>query len=530
MARDRHKVLKCELCLKEFRSDYLKKHKLKCKNKENSDVKKKKKNNRPPLGKSFVDNEAVNEGSENEMEIIAEETQSDREFLNDGSSFDSDNDEVRERLAQLRRAQEQNLENMTPCKHCKVYIENSKHTGHESNCKERLVNCFKCGRQCYIYEIKKHIRDCRGKKKNNPPPPPPEVPSSNNQSSATSKKSGKKNTKKKKKNKGGTQFKLQFHGAKKYLIVKRLMIIDRTITGLYTFPTWIKQFIIGNEFGSGPKANPHCHAVLVTKKRVKFKFLKKQWKEITKIKIDDIQSCKDIRMEVKYVTKEDYRPVNYMFDWDLCSIGTLAYHFANKYDVFSKKSTPYMKLAAWQKREFLDLYHIFKKERDDIEVMADFESRNLFRWQRQIETMIKHNIQNDRQICWIVDKVGNSGKSYFSDYLTHFYDCFTIDGSHLKTKDFALSYNLERIVVIDFPRSTDEHYVNYDILEGLKNGRLWSPKYESCVKHFRHKKVQVYCFANFYPDYSKLSADRWTMMYHLDNRQLKRFVPVEINQ
>lgn len=538
MAGDRHKILKCELCLKEFRSDYLKKHKIKCKKKNDKEnehrQKKKKKNKRPPLGRSFIDNEAVNEDSDNELEIVTEETPEDRAFINDQS--ESDTDEVRERLEMLRRAHEEHLRDHIPCKHCKIYIKNSEHSGHEMNCKERLVNCFKCGKQCYIYEIKKHIADCRGKKR--PPPPSSTDPISKKQSSNTSsgskkKKSGKKkgNTKngKKKRNRGGTQFKLQFHGAKKYLIVKRLLILDRTVTGLYTFPNWIKQFIIGNEFGSGPAANPHCHAVLITKKKVKFNFLKKQWKLITGIKIDDIQSSKDIRADVRYVTKEDYRPVNYNFDWDLCSIPTLAYHYANKYNVFSKVSNPYMKLAPWQKREFYDLYNIFKKQRDDVDVMADFESRTLFKWQRQVEVMIKHNIQNDRQICWIVDEVGNSGKSYFSDYLTHFYDCFTIDGSHLKTKDFALSYNLEKIVIIDFPRATDEHYVNYDILECLKNGRIWSPKYESCVKHFRHKKVQVYCFSNFYPDYSKLSPDRWTMMYTLKDRTLKRFQP-QLNQ
>lgn len=524
MGKDRHKTLACEYCLKKFRSDYLKKHKEKCKKKcDKENIHPRTEKLLCSLGKTLVEtflaNEAVNSDSENELEIIEQETQQDRDFIDDEYHSEDNSEEVRIRLAQLQRAQEERLRDHTECKHCKTYYPNAEISAHQANCKERKVNCFKCSRECYIYEIKKHIRDCRGKK--------PQVPKKKptKQTSTDSTKKNKKGGKRKKKNKGGTQFKLQFHGAKKYKIVKKLLAIDRTKEGLFVFPSWIKQFIIGNEFGSGATANPHCHAVLVTKKRLKFKFLKQQWKLITGIKIDDIQSCKDIRQEVRYCTKEDYRPVNYNFDWDLCSLGCLAYHYANKYDVFSKKSYPYMKLQPWQKKDFIDYYNIFKMERDNVEVIADFESRSLFHWQRQVETMIKHHIQNDREVTWIVDQVGNSGKSYFSDYLTHFHDCFAVDGKDLKTKDFALSYNLQKIVVIDFPRSTCEQSVNYDIIECLKNGRIWSPKYESQVKNFRHKKVQVFCFSNFFPDYTKLSPDRWTSMFKLENRKLKRFVP-----
>lgn len=528
MGKDRHKILPCDYCLKTFRSDYLKKHKEKCKKKND-------KENSDPNGENstvadigrhlvqtFLVNEAINsDDSDNVSEIVEQETQEDRDFIDDEFSEDF-SQEVRLRLAQLQRAQDERLRDHKECKHCKVYYPNAEHAAHESNCKERKVNCFKCTRECYIYEIKKHIRDCRGKhpRKN---PPKKNKPASSDSTKKNKKKQG---AKRKKKNKGGTQFKLQFHGAKKYKIVKKLISIDRTKQGLFVFPSWIKQFIIGNEFGSGTEANPHCHAVLVTKKRVKFKLLKEQWKLITGIRIDDIQSCKDIRQEVKYCTKEDYRPVNYNFDWDLCSLGCLAYLYASKYDTFSKVSYPYMKLQPWQKKDFKDYYDIFKTQRDNCEVVADFESRNLFHWQRQVENMIKHHVQNDREVTWIVDPVGNAGKSYFSDYLTHFYDCIAVDGNNLKTKDFALTYNLQKVVIIDFPRSTQEHLVNYDIIECLKNGRIWSPKYESQVKSFRHKKVQVFCFSNFFPDYTKLSPDRWTSMFKLENRKLKRFIPL----
>lgn len=61
---------------------------------------------------------------------------------------------------------------------------------------------------------------------------------------------------------------MEFHGAKKYLILKRLRELDRSIGGAcIKIPDWIKQIVICNEFGSGPYPNPHSHVVLVTKKR-----------------------------------------------------------------------------------------------------------------------------------------------------------------------------------------------------------------------------------------------------------------------
>jgi hypothetical protein len=47
----------------------------------------------------------------------------------------------------------------------------------------------------------------------------------------------------------------------------------------------------------------------------------------------------------------------------------------------------------------------------------------------------------------------------------------------------------------------------YSLMESFKNGRIFSPKYESISKTF--KPCHVVVFANFIPDHSKLSQDRW---------------------
>ena len=62
---------------------------------------------------------------------------------------------------------------------------------------------------------------------------------------------------------------------------------------------------------------------------------------------------------------------------------------------------------------------------------------------------------------------------------------------------------------MDCPRSKQGEYIQYDFLEELKNGYVFSPKYESKVKTFNPPHVVV--FMNETPDMEKLSPDRYTI-------------------
>lgn len=96
----------------------------------------------------------------------------------------------------------------------------------------------------------------------------------------------------------------------------------------FSFYTWV----LGNEFGSGPRPHPHTHAVIVTTEKMNFEEFKKQWKKETKIKIADIQRSKHFSTDVKYVSREDSGPIVYYIDWDLTSVACRAYVTAEKYD------------------------------------------------------------------------------------------------------------------------------------------------------------------------------------------------------
>ena len=115
--------------------------------------------------------------------------------------------------------------------------------------------------------------------------------------------------------------------------------------------------------------------------------------------------------------------------------------------------------------------------------------------------------QDDRKVLWVIDPIGNTGKSFLSKWLAAIHDAFEITSG--ATKDIAYAYNRQKVVVFDFSRQKQD-FVNYAVIEDFKNGRIFSPKYESASIRFESAKVIV--FSNWEPDQSMLSKDRWDIM------------------
>lgn len=144
------------------------------------------------------------------------------------------------------------------------------------------------------------------------------------------------------------------------------------------------------------------------------------------------------------------------------------------------------------------------KNNNEIKIELKKEFANFIPNEYQL-IMIEHlENQNNRQITWVYDKVGNKGKSYFARYLLIMENATIFSNS--KTQDIAYAYKNEPIVIFDFSRSQQE-FINYGVIEDLKNGILFSAKYESTTKIF--KKPKIIIMANFPPELNKLSMDRW---------------------
>lgn len=112
-----------------------------------------------------------------------------------------------------------------------------------------------------------------------------------------------------------------------------------------------------------------------------------------------------------------------------------------------------------------------------------------------------------RKIIFIVDYTGNTGKSWFCHYYCGLHDNAQVILPGKKADMAFILDPLIRVLFIDAPRSKQGEYLQYDFLEDVKNGYVFSPKYESRMKTM--DKVHVVVMMNEQPDPLKLSRDRY---------------------
>jgi len=138
----------------------------------------------------------------------------------------------------------------------------------------------------------------------------------------------------------------------------------------------------------------------------------------------------------------------------------------------------------------------------------------LRQWQQDIIHALRLR-PSPREIIFIVDVDGNSGKSWFASYYPTFFPNQSIILSPGKKPDMVYAFIQQlhkdvRVVFFDCPRSKQKDVIQYDFLEELKNGRVFSTKYESRMVEFTPPHVVV--FMNESPDYDKLSDDRYNVL------------------
>lgn len=150
--------------------------------------------------------------------------------------------------------------------------------------------------------------------------------------------------------------------------------------------------------------------------------------------------------------------------------------------------------------------HIRQVFTDDIaeqELRLQFTTANLRDWQKELVEELKQP-PDDRTIRWIVDITGNEGKTWFAKWAHVNMDAQCIANG--KTTDIAHAYEGRPIVILNLARHQMD-FINYDVMEKIKDGLMWSPKYESTTKYFKAPHLIV--MANQWPALHKVSLDRW---------------------
>jgi len=131
-------------------------------------------------------------------------------------------------------------------------------------------------------------------------------------------------------------------------------------------------------------------------------------------------------------------------------------------------------------------------------------------WQRNLETTLNADA-NDREIIFVVDTIGGCGKSWFIRWWLSRKGELTQRLSVGKRDDLAYAIDeSKRYFLFDIPRDSAE-FIQYNILEQLKDRLIFSPKYVSRTKMLQ-EVPHVVCFMNQDPDRTKLSADRYKVI------------------
>lgn len=159
------------------------------------------------------------------------------------------------------------------------------------------------------------------------------------------------------------------------------------------------------------------------------------------------------------------------------------------------------------------------------ENQAMFNKWNPRIWQKELIEELSIPSTNDRNIIWYADEVGGRGKTKLADYCELFLDAEILENG--PTKDVVHGWQMKPIVIFDFSRSQVEH-INYGVIESIKNNRAFSGKYDSRTKRGRGCN-HVVVFANWPPDASKMSADRFIIRRLTDADCLPYVAPIVDN-
>lgn len=139
-------------------------------------------------------------------------------------------------------------------------------------------------------------------------------------------------------------------------------------------------------------------------------------------------------------------------------------------------------------------------------------------WEKDIIQIITSEA-DDRTIYWFWESIGKTGKSTFCKYLAVRHGALVLAGKAADMKYGIIKYiennvDYPKLLVFDVPRTVKD-YLSYTGIEEVKNALFFSSKYESgmVVGNCPHLLV----FANFEPEYNRLSADRWVIK-HIGDR------------
>lgn len=138
-------------------------------------------------------------------------------------------------------------------------------------------------------------------------------------------------------------------------------------------------------------------------------------------------------------------------------------------------------------------------------------------WQASVLDLIETE-PDRRKIHWIWESTGHVGKSWVAKYIAAKYGAILLQPAKGADLAHIISKSKSKIVIFDMARTLlpsegREHQLDsvYSLAECLKNGVVQTTKYDSGTM-IRGTSTVIF-FANFPPDLSKWSADRYDVIH-----------------
>lgn len=129
-------------------------------------------------------------------------------------------------------------------------------------------------------------------------------------------------------------------------------------------------------------------------------------------------------------------------------------------------------------------------------------------WQKRLDIILSKP-PDQRTIYWVYGPQGNDGKTHYAKKLWH-HGWYYTKGGKKDNVIYQYMNDIDRHVVVDIPRESKD-YIQYDLLEMIKDRTLISNKYEP-ISIPDWNNAHVIVMANFLPDYEKISKDRITLI------------------
>jgi len=136
----------------------------------------------------------------------------------------------------------------------------------------------------------------------------------------------------------------------------------------------------------------------------------------------------------------------------------------------------------------------------------------LFKWQEKLKNYLLGEV-NDREILWIVDEQGCSGKSKFCKYMSFHHKTLKLTYGDAKDLLNLVSKNPCRSAYLfDLTRTKPQAFSTQDLysaIESVKDGHFINTKYET--EEVMMSIPHVVVFSNQWPNRENMSDDRWNV-------------------